>query len=157
MYWRRDLVVWRQNPKIFGQQQLGATLVDFGQQKGLYLLHDRRDVIYAGRAVDQSLGARLLQHIYDRLNGRWDRFSWFGFLPVSEEGKIQEGPWPRQFGLPELVSSFEAILIEALEPPQNRRRGDDLSAVEFLQAEDPQLKQAQKKRYLEELLAERTQ
>ena len=33
-------------------------------------------------------------------------------------------------------------MIEGLEPRQNRRRGDDFQAVEFLQAEDPTLSQA---------------
>jgi hypothetical protein len=34
---------------------------------------------------------------------------------------------------------MEALLIEGLEPPQNRRRGDDFRAVEYLQAEDREL------------------
>jgi hypothetical protein len=34
---------------------------------------------------------------------------------------------------------LEAILIEALEPRQNRKRGDDLSAVEYIQKEDPEI------------------
>lgn len=34
-------------------------------------------------------------------------------------------------------------MIEALEPRQNRKRGDDLSAVEYIQKEDPEI---QKKR-----------
>jgi hypothetical protein len=37
------------------------------------------------------------------------------------------------------VPALEAILIEALEPPQNRKRGDDLSAVEYMQKEDPEI------------------
>jgi len=41
-----------------------------------------------------------------------------------------------------------AILIEALEPRQNRKRGDDLSAVEYIQCEDPEI---QKKRVKESL------
>ena len=41
-----------------------------------------------------------------------------------------------------------AILIEALEPRQNRKRGDDLSAVEYIQREDPEI---QKKRVKESL------
>lgn len=38
-----------------------------------------------------------------------------------------------------MIPALEAILIEALEPRQNRKRGDDLSAVEFMQVEDPEL------------------
>lgn len=42
-----------------------------------------------------------------------------------------------------MIPALEAILIEALEPRQNRKHGDDLSAVEFIQREDPEI---QKKR-----------
>jgi hypothetical protein len=34
---------------------------------------------------------------------------------------------------------MEALLIESVEPSQNRRRGDEFRAVEFLQAEDPEI------------------
>jgi hypothetical protein len=34
---------------------------------------------------------------------------------------------------------MEAVLIEALEPRQNRKRGDDLSGVEYIQKEDPEI------------------
>ena len=37
------------------------------------------------------------------------------------------------------VHDVEAVLIETLEPPLNRRRGDGLSAVEYLQKESPEL------------------
>ncbi len=36
-----------------------------------------------------------------------------------------------------MIPALEPILIEPLEPRQNRKRGDDLSAVEFIQHEDP--------------------
>jgi hypothetical protein len=49
-----------------------------------------------------------------------------------------------------IVTTMEALLIEGLEPPQNRRRGDDFRAVEYLQAEDPELE----KRRMMSLLAE---
>ena len=45
---------------------------------------------------------------------------------------------------------MEALLIEGLEPPQNRKRGDDFSAIEYLQAEDPAVERQQ----MMELLAE---
>jgi hypothetical protein len=37
-----------------------------------------------------------------------------------------------------VVATMEAVLIEGLEPRQNRKRGDDFQAVEFLQFEDPE-------------------
>jgi hypothetical protein len=48
---------------------------------------------------------------------------------------------------------MEAVLIEGLEPRQNRKRGDDFQAVEFLQFEDPQLQLARKLAIVQELTA----
>lgn len=45
-----------------------------------------------------------------------------------------------------------AILIEALEPRQNRKRGDDLSAVEYIQREDPEIQRKKVKASLEAAL-----
>jgi len=53
---------------------------------------------------------------------------------------------------PEIVTAtLEAVLIEALEPPQNRRRGDAFRAVEFLQVEDPQIEKGRREKLLQEL------
>ncbi len=49
-----------------------------------------------------------------------------------------------------LIPALEAILIEALEPRQNRKRGDDLAAVEYLQKADPEI---EKKRIVNMVLA----
>jgi len=46
---------------------------------------------------------------------------------------------PESFKVKILIPALEAILIEALEPRQNRKRGDDLSAVEYIQKEDPEI------------------
>ena len=119
MYWRRDLVEWKNQPCLFGVQQRGAEGVDFGPQKGVYLLHDGRAVIYVGRTTDQTMAQRLFQHTYDRLNGRWDRFSWFGVLPIDEQGKLVSAEMGA-FTVDALISAMEALLIEAAEPPQNR-------------------------------------
>ncbi len=146
MYWSRDSVQWTASrPRLFGQQDRshegGSTKVDFGPQKGVYLLHDRRKVVYVGRATDQPMGMRLRQHITDRLSGRWDRFSWFEALATSETGELSP-PTQEQsaFRLDTFIATMEALLIEALEPPQNRRRGDaDFRAIEFLQVADPEV------------------
>ncbi|MEJ8852126.1 HTH domain-containing protein [Variovorax rhizosphaerae] len=139
MYWQRDLVVWKGDPKIYGQQQASAKSVDFGRQKGIYILYDHHTVVYGGRSIDRPLGKRLLEHTVDRLGGRWNRFSWFGLLDVTNEGNLREVPL--RASLAALVATLEALLIEALEPPQNRKRGDDFSAIEYLQDIDPVLKE----------------
>lgn len=137
MFWRRESVQWVSTPKLLGMQQLGAVPVDFNKQLGIYLLYDGREVIYIGRSTERPLGKRLFEHTLDRLGARWDRFSWFGLLPVSETGQL--GSLPASYEAAKLIPALEAILIEALEPRQNRKRGDDLSAVEYIQKEDPEI------------------
>lgn len=140
MYWSRLNVLWTSvSPQLLGQQQPGSTPVDFCNQRGVYLLHDRRSVVYVGRATDQPLGVRLRQHIADRLNGRWDRFSWFGTYSVDESGALI-APTIGTVNLDVLIATMEALLIEGLEPPQNRKRGDDFRAIEYLQLEDPEIR-----------------
>lgn len=150
MFWRREAVQWVATPKLLGMQQLGATPVDFNKQLGIYLLYDGREVIYIGRTTDRPLGRRLFEHTLDRLAARWDRFSWFGLLPVSESGQL--GELPAAYEAAKMIPALEAILIEALEPRQNRKRGDDLSAVEFIQSEDPGIQKKRVKASLEAAL-----
>jgi len=50
-----------------------------------------------------------------------------------------------------LVAAMEALLIEGLEPPQNRKRGDDFSGVEYLQVEDPKIKDQKMSQILDEM------
>lgn len=148
LYWDREAVNWKWRPSIYGEYQTdGAaqsdlTRVDFGGQHGIYLLHDGREVIYVGRTTKRDLGRRLSEHTRDRLRGRWTRFSWFGFRPVKEDGtlggKLTE--LPPDFGIEKLIGAFEAILIEALEPRQNRKQGDEFGDIEFRQVPDPEVK-----------------
>ncbi|MGR0481220.1 MAG: GIY-YIG nuclease family protein [Candidatus Electronema sp. V4] len=88
MFWRRESIEWTVKPKLLGMQQIGATPVDFCKQLGIYLLYDGREVIYVGRSTDRPLGKRLYEHTIDRLSTRWDRFSWFGLLPVADDGQL---------------------------------------------------------------------
>ena len=148
MFWQRDLVLWSGTPKLFGKQGPGATDVNFADQVGVYLLHDRQRVIYVGRAID-ALFTRLRTHTADRLGGRWDRFSWFGLRSVEESGKLSDPKvrWSQDV----VVETMEALLIESLEPPLNRRRGDNLSGIEYIQATDPQIETGKKKAIIDEL------
>lgn len=150
MYWARSQVLWSAMPRILGQQQPGSNPVDFCGQRGVYLLHDGRDVVYVGRTTDQPLGIRLRQHTADRLNGRWDRFSWFGVFGPSESGTLNTN-LTAQYSMEMLITTMEALLIEGLEPPQNRKRGDDFKAVEFLQVEDPQIHKSRILQLMEDL------
>lgn len=139
MYWHRDLVVWRNEPRMYGKQQALSKPVDFGKQRGIYILYDQHTVVYVGRSVDRPLGRRLFEHTADRLGSRWNRFSWFGLLEVTDEGNLIDVPL--KVSMPSLIATLEALLIEALEPPQNRKRGDDFSVMEYIQDIDPELKE----------------
>jgi len=150
MFWRKDFVEWTNNTKLFGQQQAGAEKVDLAPQVGIYLLHDVREVIYVGRTTDRPLGKRLFEHTSDRLNGRWTRFSWFGIRRVTAEGTIV--PVRRiTVSDDQLIAAMEALLIEGLEPRQNRRRGDQFQGVEYVQLKDPELERREQSAVLDEL------
>ena len=149
MFWRRDAVIWTERePRLLGRQGLGASNVDFGGQIGVYLLHDRDRVVYVGRAGD-AIVARLKAHTTDRLGGRWDRFSWFGLRGVNDDGTLGNptAAWTHLV----VLATLEALLIESLEPPLNRRRGDNLSGVEFIQVEDPEIERARRKQLIDRL------
>ena len=151
MFWRRDAIEWAATPKLLGMQQIGATPVDFCKQLGIYLLYDGREVIYVGRTTDRPLGRRLYEHTIDRMSARWDRFSWFGLLPVSEAGSLAK--LPETYDSAKLIPALEAILIEALEPRQNRKRGDDLAAAEYIQRADPEIEKKKVKATLDAALS----
>lgn len=151
IYWTRNLVHWKSTPDLLGIQQIGAAEVNFKDQIGIYLLHDSRETIYVGQAIDQSLGQRLKVHTYDRLGGRWDRFSWFGFRPVDENGKLHVDNRFENLNIQDIGDILEAILIESIEPRQNRKQGNLFFGLEYLQQEAPEIKKKQKEQLLREI------
>lgn len=132
-----------------GIQQSGSQQVDFGPQAGVYVLYDGSRIIYVGRVTEPRLGQRMWDHTRDRLTGRWDRFSWFGVRKVQENGHLSDIP-KTNIEISTLVATMEALLIEGLEPPQNRRQGDGFNALEYIQVTDPELERKRR----EDLLAE---
>ena len=135
MFWQRNDVYWLRVPRLLGAQQSGSSPVDFSGQAGVYLLYDGNRVIYVGRVTEPRLGSRLWEHTRDRLSGRWDRFSWFGVRGVNGEGELRPMP-VAGIAMEGLIATLEALLIEGLEPPQNRRPGGGFNAVEFIQVPD---------------------
>lgn len=153
MNWLRSKVVWKTAPQLFGKQQLNSKPVDIGKQIGVYFLHDAQGVVYVGRAIEQAIGIRLQQHTSDRLNGRWERFSWFGLYPVLDDGTLKTNIELSSVSVDTVISTLEAVLIEGLEPRQNRRRGDDFKAIEFIQGDDPEIQKARNQALLATLAA----
>lgn len=152
IYWNRNLVHWKSTPDLLGIQQVGATEVNFKDQKGIYLLHDGRETIYIGQAIEQPLGKRLKDHTVDRLAGRWDRFSWFGFYPVKEDAKLNLDAKFKDFTIQNLGDILEAILIESIEPRQNRKQGNSFQGIEYLQKEAPEIRKKQTEQMIRELM-----
>ncbi len=144
MFWKRDLVNWEHKPiKILGQENIKSKKVDFSSQIAVYLLYDGREVIYVGQT--QTLGQRLSEHLFDRHRGRWDRFSWFGLKTVSEKGSLEDVEENTKFPTKMIINTLEALLIEGLEPRQNRQQGNGFSGKEFLQVEDTELEKRRQK------------
>ncbi len=139
MYWERSAIDWKSEPDLFGIAQHSEKAVNFNSQRGIYILYDGKLPVYVGRVIDRSMGRRLYEHTYDRLAGRWNRFSWFGLLDVGSGGELINDV-PENISTELLISTFESLLIEAMEPPQNRRRGDDFSEIEFIQVQEPKIK-----------------
>jgi hypothetical protein len=157
MFWERSKIFWGSpQPSLLGQQQYGSKPVDFAAQKGVYLLHDSQGVLYVGRVTDQNLVKRLSQHTSDRLAGRWTRFSWFGVFPVEPDGALKTDADFSKVNVNIVIATMEAVLIEGLEPRQNRKRGDDFQAIEYLQVEDPKLELNRKLAIVQELASQIT-
>ncbi len=152
MYRERSSVHWQATTQLLGRYDRKSTTVDFAQQTGVYLLFDGRNVVYAGRTgmrqSGDALARRLYEHTEDRLKGRWDRFSWFGLRTVRDDGAL--GPVAAVYSPTEstLIATLEAVLIEAFEPPQNRKRGDTLRDREFIQVEDPEVETRRARAFL---------
>jgi hypothetical protein len=148
MYWERSQIDW-DSPKVYGRQEGADQSVDFSSQIGVYLLHDRERVIYVGRAEDAIL-KRLIAHTTGRFGNRWDRFSWFGICAVGQDGKLAKpaDSWAKH----DVIQTMEAVLIECMEPAQNRRRGDNLGANEFIQLRDPEFVRNEARRLLANLV-----
>ncbi|PJE01737.1 MAG: hypothetical protein CK428_30825 [Mycobacterium sp.] len=151
MFWDRGGVHWRPTmTHLLGVQQAGSVPVNFNAQAGVYVLYDGSRAIYVGRVSEPRLGQRLFEHTRDRLTGRWNRFSWFGVRGVQDNGELAPIPTVG-IGVSGLIATMEALLIEGLEPPQNRRQGDGFNAVEFIQEPDPEVVRERDRRVLAQL------
>lgn len=127
LFWSADEVTWfpgRGSRGEFmllgrrGKNRPNLQLADFRRQSGLYILYGNYGPYYVGKAT--HLGGRLRAHQEDRHQGRWERFSWFGFRSVlsrRDERGLHElktlktktrGPMHKQIG------EIEALLIRAL-------------------------------------------
>lgn len=152
MFWDRFKVNWSAN-KMQGQQNIKSDPIDFNEVRGIYLLYDGREIIYVGQAHDTPIFKRLKDHTKDRLSGRWNRFSWFGLDGIdSETGKIIKTSEDNNINLGDLLNSLEGILIEGLEPRQNRKQGNKFGD-EYIQVSDPSMEKDKAQKYILEMFS----
>jgi hypothetical protein len=147
LFWRADEVNWHPGPGAAGFRLLGRRgvnrpgleVADFRKQRGLYVLYGNYGPYYVGLTQKQDLGRRLKQHLNDHHQGRWDRFSWFGFRRVLKSG---EGDGTRRLAeLAELslgshqnmIRDMEALLIKALGCESNLNKMNFTKAHEWEQ------------------------
>ena len=74
-----------------------------------------------------------------------------GLRQVTEDGALRPVSYTPSEEL--IAVTLEALLIEGLEPRQNRKRGDGFTAVEYLQAEDPEIERQRVQSVLESMKA----
>ena len=156
--WKRDLVVWNRKQgrprkgnsvkkELWGENARGRK-VNFGEQVGIYLLHDGRRTVYVGRIQKAKSGKRglydrLFEHTKDTLKDDWEKFSWFGFLQVNEDGTLSKNHVSRAKDdkdkeLEELITTIEAVIICGMKPGLNNRGGDMGGTVKYEQWSDPE-------------------
>lgn len=129
LFWSADEVLWRPgagNRSSFrilgrvGERSPKLRVCDFRQQRGIYVLYDDYGPYYVGLCRKQGLGARLKQHLSDDHEGRWDRFSWFGFQRVLKsretDGTQKLGRLPTRLLVDSMstIGDIEALLIQSL-------------------------------------------
>lgn len=136
MYWLRDGIDW-DNPKLWGIQSSGAKAIDLSEMRGVYMLYDGREVVYVGKSSETIL-KRLIQHTKNRLATRWNRFSWFGIDGINKDGQYLRTDDNIRIDATTLIEAMEGLLIEGLEPRQNRKQGDNFG-FEYYQEIDKEI------------------
>ena len=133
LLWSRDKVNWeggrkqnkRWNQGLLGQENEGDKPKDFSGEPGIYLLHQHGQVMYVGQTKEE-LYSRLSDHTKDILSDRWDEFSFFS---LGEVGQINHSDQPMSDTSVQkkvIVDLLEAVLIEVILPPLNRKSGNNL-------------------------------
>jgi hypothetical protein len=151
LFWRTDELGWttdggrRTTLKLLGRRGAGpgARLANFREQSGLYILYKKSRVYYVGVVWGDRLGNRLRDHLEDIHEGKWDRFSWFGFRKVVNQrdrnGWSLLGPSVRRsmsmHGLrpSAAIRDIEAAFIRALGLSSSQKKPGFTKAYEWVQ------------------------
>jgi hypothetical protein len=147
LFWEAKQVLWQGAGRggraaLWGWGSRGKKrgVVNFRRQTGLYVLYADYKPIYAGQAANgkSNLFVRLRHHWNVDLRGRWDRFSWFGTREVTSGGTLAR-PSKGTTTLRVMHDQLEALLLSAMELPQNKQGGKWSKAKRYTQERDPRL------------------
>lgn len=160
MFWRVDEVEW--NPgkggrgqfRLLGRRGMNVPklrVADFRHQQGIYILYGNHGPLYVGLTKKQGIGKRLKDHLTDNFEGKWDRFSWFGFrivLKTKDENGLCELKGLAESGIGKpiaMIADVEALLIKAMGL-------NNIKQMKFSDAREwKQIKLLEIERYLEKI------
>ncbi|MGM0662262.1 MAG: GIY-YIG nuclease family protein, partial [Pseudomonadota bacterium] len=92
------------------------------RRRSSYILYDEYGPCYVGLTSSQGLGKRLKDHLDDKLAGKWDRFSWFGFRPIGKPSQksgileLNQPPEDLTDNTSTTIGDLEALLIRSIGP-----------------------------------------
>jgi hypothetical protein len=150
LFWRSEEIEWHPGTgnkagfRLLGRRGTntpGLRVADFRNMKGIYILYGNYGPHYVGLSRARGIGKRLKDHISDHHEGKWDRFSWFGFGEVVEPDKktgicsIKDAP---ELGVDQsahTIADVEALLIKAM-GLSNINKMNFKTAVEWYQVLD---------------------
>jgi hypothetical protein len=149
LFWRESEIEWypgqgiKDSFRLLGRVGTNAgkiKIADFRRQQGIYILYDEYGPSYVGLTRQQGLGKRLKDHMTDHLEGRWDRFSWFGFNPIGvagDDGVLRLSDLQTEVSeqTHTTIGDLEALLIRAIGPKLNTAWMKFKDAVEWSQIE----------------------
>lgn len=134
--WHRNKIKWTPAPEILGYQFQASAPINFGQQIGFYALHWKNgETGYVGSAIEKPIGTCLYEHTQTYLSALWDRFSFFGILPVADNGAFDR--LPGNFDAADTLASLATILVGLVSPHGNKGHLDWFSPLGFSQWESP--------------------
>lgn len=128
LFWEIDEIDWfpgSGNRDCFrllgrkGARRPGIRIANFINQRGIYILYNNYGPYYVGLTCERGLGLRLRDHLKDRHEDKWTRFSWFGFRELANESdngiEIISQTNNDIFGNSnEAIKDIEALLIKAM-------------------------------------------
>jgi len=151
LFWQRDEIDWHPGAgkkgafRLLGRMGLNRPnlrIVDFREQKGIYILYGDHGPTYVGLTIRQNLGKRLKDHTEDDHDAYWSRFSWFGFrrvlgkkdkLGINILATLAKGQGTKSAAV---IRDVEALLIKAMGLPNNIAETKFHSANEWLQIKE---------------------